>query len=49
MDKAAGKYVQSLSQDTATLGTEETRFEDGILRERLSLGLMVANSACEQV
>ncbi|XP_072042849.1 DNA-dependent protein kinase catalytic subunit-like [Amphiura filiformis] len=48
MDKAAGRFVQSLSQDTATLGAEETRFEDGILRERLSLGLMVANSACEQ-
>ena len=49
MDKAAGKFVQSLSQDTATLGHEETQFEERILKERLNLGLKVANSACEQV
>ena len=49
MDKAAGRFVQSLSQDTASLGIEETRFEERIMKARLTLGLKLADSACQQV
>ena len=49
MDKAAGRFVQSLSQDTASLGMEETRFEERIMKARLTLGLKLADSACQQV
>ena len=49
MDKLANRFIHSASQQSSSQGDQEATFEDRIVKERLWLGLKMADSACQQV
>ncbi|XP_071796803.1 DNA-dependent protein kinase catalytic subunit-like [Asterias amurensis] len=48
MDKLANRFIRSASQQSSSQGDQEATFEDRIVKERLWLGLKMADSACQQ-